>query len=154
MAKPPPDDLKSWSKNELVRELQRLRAVLREHAERPGSDPRAASSSGSIIDVAGDPTAQGGVLIDARSAVLLEGMEVTLVDTKAEAPVAMMMTLSGRVNYATSQIEHAYLFGPDGAAALVSELLALVSRADTHGATHGERFAAEFRQAMEERLNA
>ena len=29
----PPDDLKEWSKNDLVREVRRLRAVMREHAE-------------------------------------------------------------------------------------------------------------------------
>jgi hypothetical protein len=80
----PPDDLKEWSKNDLVREVRRLRAVMREHAERPGDDPRAQATTGAVVDVAGDPHAAGGALLDMRSAVLMDGMEVVLVDTKRE----------------------------------------------------------------------
>jgi hypothetical protein len=46
--KPPPDDLKAWSKNELVRECRRLRAITREHAERRGDDPREQATTGAV----------------------------------------------------------------------------------------------------------
>jgi hypothetical protein len=154
MSKPPPDDLKSWSKNALVREVQRLRALTREHAERMGDDPReAATTDAAITDVTGDPHARGGVLLDARSAVLLESTDVALMDTKSERePVAMMMALAGRINYSLDRVEHAYLFGPDGAAALVSQLIGLAHRASLHEGD-GMRFAAEFKVALEARMN-
>lgn len=149
----PPDDLKAWPKNELVREVRRLRAITREHAERRGDDPRPASSTGSITDVAGDPHARGGALLDARAAVLMETIDVVLVDTKRDEPVVMLLALGGRVNYADDRVEHAYLFGPDGAAALVSELVGLASRAA--GADgHGERFAEAFQTELDRRMRA
>ena len=48
MTDPPPDDPNAWSKNDLVRELRRLRAILRERAERPGNDPRQQATTGAI----------------------------------------------------------------------------------------------------------
>lgn len=149
---PPPENLKQWSKNDLIRELQRLRAVMREHAEQPGADPREHVTPGAIIDVADDPHARGGALLDARSATLLEGTDVVLVDTKGDEPVVMMMSLSGRVNYSHDRIEHAYLFGPDGAAALVSELVGLAARA-AGGGNHASRFATEFQERLDQRMS-
>lgn len=154
MSGPPPDDLKAWSKNDLIRELRRLRAVMREHAERPGDDPRERQAPDAIVDVAGDPHAHGGALVDARSAVLMDGMEVVLIDTKQDAPVAMMMMLRGRVNYSRDRAEHAYLFGPDGAAALVTELMMLAGRAGAGGQPHGRAFAEQFRADLERRMAA
>jgi hypothetical protein len=146
-----PPELKSWSKNDLVREVVRLRAVLHEHSERRGDDPRAHSTSDPIIG--GSPHGRGDALLDARAAVLLDAVEVVLVDTKRETdPVSMMLTLGGRVNYADDVVTHAYLFGPDGAAGIVSELIMLASRAAGMHDTHGERFAAEFKVALEERM--
>jgi hypothetical protein len=142
-----------WPKGELAREVARLRAILREHAERPGSDPREASTTDSQIDIAGDPYATGGALLDARSAVLMENVAVVLVDTKRDEAVSMMLTLEGRINYAADRAEHAYLFGPDGAAALVSELVALAGRAASHDRPHGRRFADEFRRDLDRRMN-
>lgn len=69
-------ELKTWSKNELVREVERLRALTREHARRPGEDTT--GLPGSIVDVAGDPHAQGGALVDARNAILLDEVDWTL----------------------------------------------------------------------------
>jgi hypothetical protein len=147
---PPPDDLKSWSKNDLVRELRRLRAVMREHAERvQETDVREASVSAPVIG--GGPRERGGSLIDARGAVLLDGMEVVLVDTEPGSPPAMLMSLSGRINYAADRVQHAYLFGADGAAGLVTELLMLSSRA-ADMEPHGAQFHREFEQLTAERL--
>src|SRR4051794_39703654 len=94
----PPDDLKDWSKNDLVREIRRLRAITREMAERVGDDPRGASTSDPIVG--GSPHGQGDALIDARAAVLLDHADVVLVDTKRDSePVSMLLSLGGRINY-------------------------------------------------------
>lgn len=144
----PPDDLKAWSKNELVREVRRLRAITREHASTRGDDPRAASSEGAVVDVAGDPYARGGAVFDARNAVLLASSEVMLVDTKREdeEPLVMMLSMAGRVNYSPDNVEHVYLLGTDGAAALVSEILGLAHRA---GGEFRATFLADFNRRMD-----
>src|SRR3954452_21291431 len=148
----PPDDLKDWSKNDLVRELRRLRAVLREHAERQGDDPRPASTADPVIG--GSPHGRGDALIDARAAVLLDAAEVVLIDTKREGEaVAMLLSLSGRINYADDRVTHAYLLNGDGAAGIVAELVGLASRAAAMGDhDDGQRFAAEFKVALEGRM--
>lgn len=144
MPSPPPDDLFQWPKKQLVREVGRLRALLREHADRPGSDPRGAATTGAMIGDTSDPHGHGTVLLDTRSAVLLDAVDVSLVDTKANQPLAMMFLLSGRVNYSTDRVEHAYVCGPDGGAAIVSEIMGLVSRAQHGDLAHGRDFAADF----------
>jgi hypothetical protein len=148
----PPDDLKDWSKKDLMREVARLRAVLHEHSARRGDDPRAQSTESPIIG--GSPTGRGDALLDARAAVLLDAVEVVLVDTKSGSDsVVMMLTLGGRVNYADDRVTHAYLFNGDGAAGIVSELIALAGRASgMHDDPNAERFAAEFKVALEERM--
>src|SRR4051812_32885243 len=99
----PPDDLKEWSKNDLIREVRRLRAITREHSESIGGDPREASTSDPIIG--GSPYGRGDALIDARASVLLEGIDVALIDTKRDTdPVLMMLALRGRVNYADDKV--------------------------------------------------
>jgi hypothetical protein len=148
----PPDDLKDWSKKDLMREVARLRAITREFAERPGDDPRGASTSDPIIG--GSPGGRGDALLDARSAVLMEGIEVVLIDTKQDDPISMLLTLSGRINYADDRVTHAYIFGPDGAAGLVSELLMLATRADHGDLPHGQRFARRFRDDLNRRMES
>ena len=142
MTKAPPENLLEWPKGELVKELQRLRAVMREHAERTHDDAR---SGGNLVDVAGDPFARSGVVIDAREAVLLDEMDVSLVDTKRDEPPAMALLLAGRVNYANRRTRQLYLFGPDGAAGLVTQIVALAQRA-------GGDFETEFKQAFKDRM--
>jgi len=146
---PPPEDLMAWPKKELARELQRLRAILREHADQVS----APHSGGGITDVAGDPRARGGALIDARGAVLLDSVEVVLVDTRADEPLAMVLRLAGRVNFSTARADTAYIMGPDGAAGIVSELAGLAQRAGTAG-EHGQRFGGEFDAALTARMQA
>jgi hypothetical protein len=149
----PPDDLKSWSKNNLVREVQRLRALTREMAESRGDDPRPASTQDPIIG--GSPHGRGDALVDARAAVLLEGIDVVLVDSKQDTdPVFMLLALRGRINYANDRVEHAYLLSGDGAAGIVSELVAIASRAaGAHGVPGADRFAEEFKVELERRMN-
>jgi hypothetical protein len=142
MAKPPPDDLMEWPKGELAKEVARLRAILYEHAER-AHDP--ATSGGGITDVAGDPYARGGAVLDARGAVLMDRLDVSLVDTKQSETPAMMMLIGGRVNFETRRISQGYLFGPDGAAALATQLVGLAGRA-------GGPFMTEFKESFEKRM--
>ena len=150
MSRRPPDDLNKWSRRELVTEIERLRALTREMAERVGDDPRGQSTQDPIVG--GSPHGRGDALLDARAAVLLDAVEVVLVDTKRSEPVSMLLSLGGRINYADDRVIHAYLFGPDGAAGIVSELTMLASRAGTHGGEHGTRFAQEFADALDQRL--
>lgn len=80
----------------------------------------------------GGPRDQGAVVLDTTDAILMESMTVATVDQfsdkeKGLGP-AIFMTLSGRVNKKQDYATIGYLFGTDGAAALISELLAVVSR--------------------------
>jgi hypothetical protein len=131
-----------WSKAKLAREVERLRAITREHAERVADEP---TSGGHMIDVAGDPFARGGVMLDARDAVLMDSMDVCLVDTKQDETPVMMLVIEGRVNYQLRRISQAYLFDADGAAAFCTQLAGLAARA-------GRRFASEFQEAFEQRM--
>jgi hypothetical protein len=142
MAKPPPDDLMEWPKGELAKEVARLRAILYERADRE-HDP--ATSGGGMVDTTGDPHARGGVLLDARGAVLMDKLDVSLVDTKQDKVPAMMMLIGGRVNFETRRISQAYLFGPDGAAAVATQLVGLAARA-------GGPFMTEFQESFEKRM--
>ena len=142
MTKPPPENLMEWPKATLAKEVARLRAIMREHGAEVADAPH---SGGDMADVAGDPYARGGVVLDARKAVLMESLDVCLVDTKQDEKPIMMMVLEGRVNYETRRTKQAYLFGADGAAALATQLVALAGRA-------GGAFMAEFQGAFEERM--
>lgn len=144
-----------WPKKNLAIEVERLRAILHEHSQRLGQDPRPAATTGAAMTSPDpDPYGRGNVLIDARAAVLLESDEVSLIDTKsADGPVVMMLALSGRINYSPDRVEHAYLTGADGAAAIVADLIGLAQRASSMNDDEGAlRFAAEFKVAIEEHL--
>ena len=132
-----------WTKQNLAKEVARLRAVMREHATEVADEP---TSGGDIIDVAGDPHARGGALLDARKAVLMDSVDVVLVDTKQDERPIMMLLLEGRVNYQTRRAKQAYLFDADGAAAIVTQLAGLAARA-------GGQFAREFQQAFDHRMS-
>lgn len=154
MSTPPPQDLSQWSKKALAREVERLRALLYEHAEQRGSDPREQSADGSpVTDVAGDPYAVGGAVLDTRRAVLMGSVDVSLVDTghKDDVPIAFLV-LEGRVNYSTDQVQHVYLLDADGAAAVASELTGLAARSMINEETQmfGVQFAANFTQRMDD----
>lgn len=75
-------------------------------------------------------------------------------DTRRDEALAMVLRLAGRINYSTDRADTAYMLGPDGAAGIVSELIALARRAGVHGAEHGAQFAAEFDRALRARLAA
>jgi hypothetical protein len=128
-----------WNKADLVKEVQRLRAVMREHADQIHDPARSGGDS-----VGGSPYGRGNTVLDMRGAVLLEYNEVILVDSKRDEAPAMALILEGRVNYETRRVKQMYLFGPDGAAALVTQMFGLAARA-------GGRFAQEFAELVTER---
>lgn len=138
----PPPDLEQWSKRQLIREVERLRAILHEHADRRHDD--APDRSGGFVDVAGDPFARGGAVLDTRGAVLMETVDVVLVDTAPAlpGPAALMLTLGGRVNMERRHSSVAYLMPTDGAAAICSQLVGLAQRA-------GGNFRTEFRARIQ-----
>lgn len=74
---------------------------------------------------------RGAVALDLTDVVLLEHTEVCTVDMVRQGELggqAMFMTLAGRINKKPDRVKVGYMFGPDGAAALVTELLALADR--------------------------
>jgi hypothetical protein len=150
VSKPPPADLNDWGKHALVKEVERLRAVLREFAERPGDDAREASTSDPILGES-NPYAQRDVLLDARSAVLMDGIDIAMVDGKGGETASLFMVLEGRINYSENRVKVAWMFGPDGAAGLVSELLGIADRA-RGGDAKMRRYAAEFRDDLDRRI--
>lgn len=73
-----------------------------------------------------------GVVLSTENAILLEGIVVAQAETmRAGEPAGtvLAMTLEGRINKSGGErAEILYLFGTDGAAAIISELLALATR--------------------------
>lgn len=89
-------------------------------------------SGGGTIAGPGGPRDKHGVVIDSTNAVLLDACHVAMIETSSggmrnESP-ALAMTLSGRINRTTDLTEILYIFDEDGAAAIITELLALGSR--------------------------
>lgn len=85
----------------------------------------------------GDMVGPGGsrevaaVIIDPTDAVLLDHVDVCTIDAVRQGALggqAIFMTLDGRINKRSERARVGYMFGPDGAAALITELLALSER--------------------------
>lgn len=105
-------------------------------------DPR---KSGGNIAGPGGPHDRNSVIIDSTNAVLLDSTDVCLMET-AGGSVVMAMLLEGRINKTTDRARNLYLMNEDGAAALVTELLALANRI---GPEFGERFTARIQQLID-----
>lgn len=96
----------------------------------PIGDPR---KLGGDLAGPGGPNERNSVIVDTRNAVLLDGVDVALVELRrAGQPVGelpdLALKLSGRINKTSDRAEVLYLFGEDGAAAIVSELVGLAVR--------------------------
>lgn len=100
----------------------------------------------------GDPN----VLLDVNRAIHLEGMDVCRVDAFSgvtdktnrtpngpERHELISMVLEGRINKSPQRSKAMYIYDVDGAAALISELLAL-----------GSRMGPEFNKVLHERVEA
>lgn len=90
------------------------------------TDPRAAGG-----DLTSVGPGKNQTIFNTERAVLLASVDVALVETYTEgesAGPALAMMLQGRINKTLDQARILYLLNEDGAAAIVSELVALASR--------------------------
>jgi hypothetical protein len=102
---------------------------------RISGDPR---KSGGDIAGPGGPHDRNSVIIDTTNAVVLDSTSVSLMETPNGNPVLAML-LVGRIAKTTDRARNLYLMNEDGAAALVTELIALAHRI---GPEFGARFTA------------
>lgn len=109
---------------------------------RISGDPR---KTGGDIAGPGGPHDRNAVIIDTTGAVLLDSSDVCLMET-AGGSVVMAMLLEGRINKTTDRARNLYLLNGDGAAAIITELLALAHRI---GPEFGERFTARIQQLID-----
>lgn len=92
------------------------------------ADPR--NFGGSITSVGGSRD-KGTTFLDMTDVVLFESMEVCTIDmvrTGEMQEQAIFMTMDGRINKTDKQVHVGYVMGPAGAAAVITELLALADR--------------------------
>lgn len=109
---------------------------------RISGDPR---KTGGDIAGPGGPHDRNAVIIDTTDAVLLDSSDVCLVETPG-GNVVLSMLLEGRINKTTDRARNLYLLNEDGAAALVTELIALAHRI---GPEFGARFTARLKHLMD-----
>lgn len=109
---------------------------------RISGDPR---KTGGDIAGPGGPHDHNSVIVDTTDAVLLDSSDVCLVETGG-GEVVLSMLLEGRINKTTDRARNLYLMNEDGAAALVTELIALAHRI---GPEFGERFTARLQHLLD-----
>ncbi|MFE7236118.1 hypothetical protein ACFVAF_37000 [Streptomyces sp. NPDC057596] len=109
---------------------------------RISGDPR---KSGGDIAGPGGPHDRNSVIVDTTNAVILDASTVTQVETLTGTP-ALAMLLEGRINKTTERARNLYLMNEDGAAALVTELIALAHRI---GPEFGHRFTARLQHLID-----
>lgn len=96
----------------------------------------------------GSPHDLGGVVLDARHAVLLRTVDVSTIDPErgGRGQVALAMVLAGRINQTKDLAQVLFIFGTDGAASIISELIGVIGRAA------GRTFVLEFMADLDKRL--
>jgi hypothetical protein len=109
---------------------------------RISGDPR---KTGGNIAGPGGPHDHNAVIVDTTDAVLLDSSDVCLVET-GSGEVVLSMLLEGRINKTTDRARNLYLMNEDGAAALVTELIALAHRI---GPEFGHRFTARLQHLLD-----
>lgn len=105
------------------------------------ADPR--KLGGAIVGPGGSRDV-AGVVLDLTDSVLLEDVYVSTVDAVRQGVLSeqvIFMTLGGRINKKTDRAQVGFMLPPDGAAAIISELLAVA-----------DRFGAELLDDMTRRL--
>ena len=88
-------------------------------------------------------------MIDATDAVLIDGCEVALIgavrDGTLDEMPSLFVIMRGRINKTSERSQIGYLMNEDGAAALVTEIMALATRAG---------WGQEFMDRVQARLEA
>lgn len=95
------------------------------------ADPR---KLGGTMAGPGGSRERDAVVIDTTDCVLMERVDVAVVETVragSSTGRAAFMTLGGRVNKTDRQVDVGFAFDTDGAAAIITELLALADRDGT-----------------------
>lgn len=100
---------------------------------------------GDIIGPGDDAFAEDSVIVDTRRAVLLSYSDVCITTNGSDGQEFCAMLMKGRVNRSEDVSRVLYLTGPDGMAALVSQLVGLAQR-------KGGDFANEFGTLLNRRL--
>lgn len=108
-------------------------------------DPR---RLGGDIAGPGGPRDKDAVIVDTRNAVILDGTDVSLVETwhGDERGHAIALLMRGRINKTSERTQVLYLMNEDGVAGIITELAALAARAEQEGVLTG------FRATIMERL--
>lgn len=114
----------------------------RKTGHRTNGDPR---KTGGTIAGPGGPHDRNSVIVDGTNAVLLDSSDVCLMETRGGS-VVIAMLCEGRINKTTDRASNLYLFDEDGAAALVSELIAVAHRI---GPEFGERLMARIAHLLD-----
>ena len=109
---------------------------------RISGDPR---KTGGDIAGPGGPHDRDSVIVDTTNAVLLDASTVVEVESASHGPVLGML-LEGRINQTTDRARNLYLMNEDGAAALVTELIALGHRM---GPEFGTRFTHRLQHLLD-----
>jgi len=92
------------------------------------ADPR---KLGGSISIFGGPRERSASLLDMTDVVHLESTTVATIDMIRAGQLnepAIFMTMHGRINKKTDEVSVGFIFGPDGAAAIITELLSLADR--------------------------
>jgi hypothetical protein len=114
----------------------------RKTGRRISGDPR---KSGGDIAGPGGPHDRNSVIVDTTNAVILDAATVTEVETISGQP-GLAMLLEGRIARTPERARNLYLMNEDGAAAVVTELLALAHRM---GPEFGARFTARLQHLLD-----
>lgn len=80
----------------------------------------------------GGPFDRNQTVVDAADAVLMDTIDVSMIEVAScdgEIKRAYALMLSGRINRTEEHARILFLFGADGAAGIVSEILGLANRA-------------------------
>lgn len=112
--------------------------------KRVSGDPR---KSGGNIAGPGGPRDENAVVIDTTDAVLLDYSETALMGVPGQESPVLALLMEGRINKTTDRAKNLYLMNEDGAAALVSELVALGYRI---GPQFGDRLMDRIRSLIDE----
>lgn len=112
------------------------------------TDPR--DLGGDIAGPSG-PHDRGSVVLDTSKAVLLQDVTVSTIDPErgGRGQLYLALMLAGRINQTPDDARVLFIMNTDGAAAIVTQLLALLARAKEKPEVIGP-FIADLRRRLDE----
>lgn len=82
-----------------------------------------------IITPDENPFGRGNSMVDTRTAVLMDSVDVVMLTNPSDQRQIVGLNLAGRINQTKDRSDVLYLFDADGIASIVTELLGLAARA-------------------------